>query len=151
MSASATTLARPVSADRRSFLAAGMATVVAVSVAAPAIAASPRAKWDAAMASYETATAAEAYYHEHVYCPEDDASVDEERPFSNAIQGRWEQLLHEASDRRMALMDTPAPDRRALRQKFDIIFTMEDGGLPAWTEEFISQTRADIARLMGDA
>ncbi len=103
------------------------------------------------MAAYTYALAAERHYHDHVFLPEDVASIDEGRRFSSAIQSHWEGLIDDVSARRRELMDIPAPDRSALRQKFDVIFAMEDGAVPAWTEEFLSQTMADIARLVGEA
>ena len=67
MSVSTTAPARPVSADRRSFLAAGMATVVAVSVAAPAVAAITQddpvtAYWNIHTAYNNSDTVTEAEY-----------------------------------------------------------------------------------------
>lgn len=116
-------------ADRRSFLAAGAATIVAVSVAAPVMAASPCAEWDAALAAYRSA---------------ESAMIADD--YSDASSDAF-------LERKFELWDTPAPDRAALRWKLDDVLepAVDDDESPAWNKDRLRQIYADIARLLGDA
>lgn len=54
--------------------------------------------------------------------------------------------LSEAAD---VLMSTPAPDLAALRCKLDYMFPAEGSeSTPAWSNDFVAQALADIARLL---
>lgn len=61
---------------------------------------------------------------------------------NNAKPGR-----HADGEALEQLMDMPAPDLAALRWKLEQLHE-GDGGMPAWTAEYIAQTYADVARLM---
>lgn len=121
--------ARALSGDRRKFLAAGLATVVAVSTAPHSAAASPaQLQWDAAMAEYSAALAATEAD------PDDDdagfAFVDAEA----------------------RLLNLPAPDNAALRWKLDrVLEAHPETGLKPWAASHLRQTIADYRRLLGDA
>ena len=64
---------------------------------------------------------------------------------------KWDALGGRVSDAENALLATPAPDVAALRWKLDrltVDVREHEVSLPAWTAEYLSQTLADIARLL---
>lgn len=69
-----------------------------------------------------------------------------------AAEDRWEALGDAAHAARGKVMETPAPDLAALRWKLQHLLA-DDGSesVSAWSMDYIAQTKADIARLMGDA
>lgn len=124
--------------DRRAFLAAGMGTIVAVGVAPAAFAttiapAANRAAWDAALADWRKA-------HKNLY----DWRGPEDVPSSicDAETATWRRML-----------DTPAPDRAALKVKLDQLLKVEEcvDCTNAWDADEVRQTMADVARLLSDA
>ena len=63
----------------------------------------------------------------------------------------WDALGSRVSDAEDALLALPAPDAAALRWKLDrltVDVREHAGSLPAWSSEYLSQTLADIARLL---
>lgn len=132
--------------DRRSFMS-GTAVVAGASlmVSGPAMAStSGRAEWDAALRRWEAASAeADAFYKANFGDTFDDAADGDnvEMDRLDAIETRS----------RAALMEMPSPDRAALRWKLNHI--LEDdasGGITAWNNAYIDQTRRDVARFLGD-
>lgn len=117
--------------DRRSLLAAGMVTAVAVSVATPTIAApaSHAMAWNRLMARMEAAKA--AYYADPA---RDDDLCD-----------AWSKLEGD-------LMAMPAPNRAALRWKLDHLMDDNDGEwMASHSVGYVRQTMADYRRLLADA
>lgn len=67
----------------------------------------------------------------------------------DTAQSRWDDLANCACDARWFLMDMPAPDISALRWKIEYLLEDKgDGCGSSWTNDALSQTRTDIARLM---
>ncbi|MDE2560618.1 MAG: hypothetical protein KGL48_00085 [Sphingomonadales bacterium] len=93
---------------------------------------SDRSAWEALLARYE---AAEAVTEAAMEDDDIDASVD---------------AAHELL---CALMDMPAPDKRALRWKLDYLLggPAGQGSTMSWSREFVAQTVADIERFLGEA
>jgi len=62
---------------------------------------------------------------------------------------RWEALGDRVYETRCALMEMPAPDLPALKWKLDHLLEVDSSqSVSPWAEEYVAQTRADIARLM---
>ncbi len=115
--------------DRRSFLAAGLGTIVAVGATAIPVAtlaqpATNRAAWDAAVAEYNSAKRAM------------------DREDGDAVVGRF-------IDAEKAMLDTRTPDMRALRWKMERMRDISDCSVIE-PKDF-DQLLADITRLLGDA
>jgi len=65
-------------------------------------------------------------------------------------EAEWDASVEAVSDARWKLINTPAPNKAALKWKLD--YLLEDdgsGGTQPWTGLALSQTRADIERLLG--
>ena len=70
----------------------------------------------------------------------------------DAAEERSEELTTRLWQAEANLRNTPAPDLAALRWKLDYLLADDDSGnMTAWSMEQIAQTKADIARLTGDA
>ena len=110
--------------DRRKFLAAGLAVVVAAG-AAPVLAgaATPDQAWQAAMARY----------------------VQIEAALSNDPDN--DELGSALCEAQAELMNMPSPNNAALRWKLDRLV----GSHEMWTDAYLRQPRTDYARLLGDA
>lgn len=68
----------------------------------------------------------------------------------DATEQRWTDLGERVSEARSALMSLPAPDLPALAWKLEYLLRDDDGGgCAAWSNDFLIQPRADIARLLG--
>lgn len=66
-----------------------------------------------------------------------------------AIEQRWSDLGERVSDARWVLIGMAAPDLPALAWKLEYLLRDDDGGgCASWSNEFLVQTRADIARLL---
>ena len=137
--------------NRRQFLSA--AAIAPVAMAIPAMAyANPSAQWDAAVARYEVAKAAETRFERNVWVPADEASAHNHTLVSPAVAEEMDRLTNEADDRLWDVLHTAAPDRSALRWKLEYLLK-DDGNNSAtgWGRQHLAQTFADIARLLGDA
>ena len=84
---------------------------------------------------------------------ERDAKISQisQRMGYDQAETKWDALGGRVSDAENALLATPAPDVAALRWKLDrltVDVREHEVSLPAWTAEYLSQTLADIARLL---
>jgi len=159
----------------------GSIAVVGVAPAALATPANPRAAWDVAMAQYVKAREAAAAYHTGTYNPvyarykqwadqhvgefpgghhNGNAAAEwkarsDQNPHTTAygfVDEEYERLIDIESDAQGGLMETPAPDRKALLYKLD--YLLDSSGTEStdsFTAEFVAQTVADYRRLLGDA
>jgi hypothetical protein len=124
--------------DRRAFLATGMGTIVAVGVA-PAVFAttvaahSSDAAWNAALAEWRAARHALETWH---------GSDEVSDQLCDVEIVAWRKMLN-----------TPSPDRAALKVKLDELLRVERGidCTNSWEGRDVRQTIADVARLLGDA
>lgn len=142
--------------DRRHFLSAAVAATVMAPVAALALPAPEmvsvghdRAAWDAAMLAFERATADEAWFCDCVYTPAEERATRDGREVNEPIADAMEMASQKVADAIATLMNTPAPDAKALRWKLDYLLVDDGSGYnSAFSNQFRAQTMADMGRLL---
>lgn len=127
---------------------AAMAAAAAPVIAAPL---TGREQWNAAMERYRAAKARADNYDETVYKRAERLGDLDGKGVPWHIGREDDRLrdLESAADK--ALMTMPAPDLAALRWKLDRALMIDDGALANWSEWYVRQTIADVARLLGPA
>jgi hypothetical protein len=140
-------------ANRRTVLSSF--AVISAATAAPSSFAGATAdlsEWNAAMARFQAAEAAEDRFYQQFYAKADDAWIRRDVKIPAEVTDEMDRLTNEADDLRWAVMKVPAPDRAALRWKLEHILRDDgSGGITAYAHSHLDQTLADIGRLLGDA
>lgn len=107
--------------------------------------------WNAAMARFQAAEAAENRFYQQVYAKADDAWIRRDVKIPAAVTDEMDRLTEEADDLRWAVMKVPAPDRAALRWKLEHVLRDDgSGGITAYARSHLDQTLADIGHLLGE-